>query len=70
VKPVIQKFSLRDLLKKSLSFSKIFYLYMLFRLQQGLATWELVHFVEKPWLKELFADLLGEKNTVPAEKTS
>ena len=37
VQPVIKKFSLRDLLKKALSFSKIFYLYMLLRLQQGFA---------------------------------
>jgi hypothetical protein len=31
---------------------------------------ELVRFAEKSWLKELFADLLREKNTVLAEKTS
>jgi hypothetical protein len=29
---------------------------------------ESVHFAKKPWLKVLFADLLWEKNTVPAEK--
>jgi hypothetical protein len=32
--------------------------------------WEPVHFAEKSWLKVLFADLLWEKNTVQAKKTS
>jgi hypothetical protein len=31
-------------------------------------TYESVRFAEKLWLKVLFADLLWEKNTVPAEK--
>jgi hypothetical protein len=31
---------------------------------------EPVRFTEKPWLKVLFTDLLWEKNTIPAEKTS